>query len=159
MFRQRCRNFCMEKRKAEVRSRPPSQPFLVFCEPTASGFLCLSPRNESSSKFHFPWIPAKQAIQYGLDIPPDITQPPIRSNDEWGVHFWIGFSNTSYLLLSLDSRSDARGTNWGSGNSGLCQSVKHQVHADVCSGLYQSPLVWLILVRNVSSLETCRSYA
>ena len=40
-----------------------------------------------------------------------------------------------------------------------CQSIKHQVHADVCSGSYQSTLVWLILVRNVSSLGTCRSYA
>ena len=49
---------------------------------------------------------------------PDITQPPIRSNNEWGVHFWIGFSNTSYLLLSLDYRSDARGNIWGIENSG-----------------------------------------
>lgn len=35
-----------------------------------------------------------------------------------GVHFWIGFSNTSYLLLSLDYRSDARGNIWGIENSG-----------------------------------------
>ena len=35
---------------------------------------------------------------------------------------------------------------------------KTSVHADVCSGLCQSTPVWLILVRNVSSLGTCRSY-
>ena len=45
-------------------------------------------------------------------------QPPARSNDERGAYFWIGFSNTSYLLLSLDYRSDARGNIWGIENSG-----------------------------------------
>ena len=113
-----------------------------------------------SQEITFTFLSNRQSRSYPCELLSlHITQPPIRSNDEWGVHFWIGFSNTSYLLLSLDYRSDAGETSGESKTLVTCQSVKHQVHADVCSGLYQSTPVWLILVRNVSSLGTCRSYA
>ena len=90
---------------------------------------------------------------------PDITQPPIRSNDEWGVHFWIGFPiplTSCFHWITVRTLGETSGE---SKTLVTCQSIKHQVHADVCSGSYQSTLVWLILVRNVSSLGTCRSYA
>lgn len=38
------------------------------------------------------------------------------------------------------------------GTQGFRQSLKHWVHAVICSGHCQSLLVWLIIVRNVSSL-------
>ena len=72
-----------------------------------------------SQEITFTFLSNRQPRSYPCELLSlHITQPPIRSNDEWGVHFWIGFSNTSYLLLSLDYRSDARGNIWGIENSG-----------------------------------------
>ena len=41
-------------------------------------------------------------------------------------------------LAFFGYRSDAGETCWGNGKLRVCQSIKHQVHADVCSGSYQN---------------------
>lgn len=76
-------------------------------------------------------------------------QPPARSNDERGALLLDRSFQYALPLAFLRYRPDA-------GETGELRGLpihKTSVHADVCSGCYQnSILVWLIIVRCVSSL-------
>ena len=85
-------------------------------------------------------------------ISPSITQPPIRSNDEWGAHSLIGLSNGRYLMLSFGFTARRSGV-MKTLNSGFLPIHKTSLTRSHRSGYYQNiSLVWLIIVRCVSFL-------